>query len=265
MDMHRVGINNTRMHFDAAKVSSLGTREEQQDALLLEISENGLFAAICDGMGGLTKGQLASQLTLDLLSDLHCNKRSTDEYPDFFIDVVDILDEQICALRNTSEIKAACGTTLVAAAIEGNRLFWFSVGDSRLYLVRSNEIVCVTIDHNYNLLLDRAFQSGEIEKTEYEMEKKNGDALVSYIGVGGIELYDINHRPFILEADDIVILMSDGLYRCVSEEEMLMIAQNNVSAKQIVTHLVRQAQLNSKGNQDNTSVIVIKINGEATL
>ena len=44
--------------------SMLGTREEQQDAFLYRVTDQISFAVVCDGMGGLSGGSIASQLVV---------------------------------------------------------------------------------------------------------------------------------------------------------------------------------------------------------
>lgn len=260
--MHRALANNGLYRFDVGEASVIGTREEQQDAVLLEVRDNCVFAAVCDGMGGLNHGSQASLTAIGKLKELHTTKDEREPYAEFYLRAVDILDESVCLARKKSFEQSATGTTLVSAAIVENRLTWLSVGDSRLYLIRDDEIVCVTTDHNYYLLLNRAYRQGEITSSQYEAEKSKGEALISYIGMGGIDLMDLNDKPLLLRADDVVLLVSDGLYRTVCDSEILSVVNASQNAREITARLIERSQVNAGGSQDNTSIIAIKITGK---
>lgn len=248
--------------FDLGQCSAIGTRDEQQDAFILLEDGNCVLAAVCDGMGGLHEGCRAAKTAAMTLEKLYQTKPREQSMNDFYAIAVDILDESVFGLRQDSANRRPSGTTIVSAGICGNLMHWLSVGDSRLYIVRDREIVCATTDHNYLLLLSNSLKSGEISFEEYKKEWENGEALVSYIGMGGVELVDCSRTPFALKQQDVVILTSDGLYRCVSDEEICYVVNKERSAQEIANQLVATAKKNSVYKQDNTTVIVIKYRGD---
>lgn len=250
------------IQFDLGQCSAIGTREDQQDALLLLEDGNCVLAAVCDGMGGLHEGGHAANTAVMTLEKLYRQKPREQSMNDFYMAVVDILDESVFGLRQTAVNRQPSGTTIVSVGICGNLMHWLSVGDSRLYIVRDKEIVCATTDHNYMLLLRNSVKAGEISPEEYSQENEKGDALVSYIGMGGVDLMDCNKAPFVLQGQDVVILTSDGLYRCVSDEEIRCVASRGEKAQKIADQLVELAGMNSVYAQDNTTVIVIKYWGD---
>lgn len=251
---------NSMLYEDVGMKSIVGTRKEQQDTILLEQTQDSLIAAICDGMGGLQNGKQASKTACDTLRALYLSKPRTERLSHFLLRSVDVLDESVFALRRKS--KSVCvGTTIVAAIVSGENLYWLSVGDSRLYIIRGDEIVCVTSDHNYNLILEPSYRAGKMSYEEYEIERKKGEALISYIGMGGIDLMDANSQPFRLIGGDVVVLMSDGLYRHIHLEEIMNAASYSGSAQELADRLISISQNNAHFGQDNASVVVIKVNG----
>ena len=97
-----------------------------------------------------------------------------------------------------------------------------------------------------------------LEEAEQDASK---DALISYIGMNGVSLVDINDIPFELEDNDVLLLCSDGLFRVLNDEAIQLIIQeffyNIPLAAQMLTTC---AMDNSTGSQDNTTVVVIKYN-----
>ena len=65
-----------------------------------------------------------------------------------------------------------------------------------------------------------------ITQEEYEAEAKRGGALISFLGIGDLKLIDYNSSPLTLKSGDRIILMSDGLYKLVPDEEIRTVAEN---------------------------------------
>jgi protein phosphatase len=237
----------------------IGTREYQQDALFVSESarfvkgESAMaFGVLCDGMGGMEKGEAASGLTVDtLVSDIlqmddHVN------IPAFLEAEIIKLDELLTARCENS------GTTLTACVIIGDLLYWASVGDSRIYILRKDEIVQVTRDHNYLLRLREDVISGKLTDEEANSDPKR-EALISYIGAGGVELMDVNKTPFQLENGDIVLMCSDGLNKSLSDERIKeIISEHYGNIAEAANYLPLCAVDADAGPKDNISVILIQ-------
>lgn len=238
--------------------SDLGTREEQQDSYYINRNEDSILAVVCDGMGGLSNGRTASTIAIQKIGELFKKKDSTESFPSFFIASSDLLDEAVCAYSKRNDNGEKSGTTIAAAAIQSDKLYWFSCGDSRIYIVRNGEIAQITQDHNYQTQLDALLEQGEITKTQYVNESSRGDALISYIGMGGVEKIDINTAPFILKNDDLIILMTDGLYKAIDNAVLANVAKTAENVEILVNQLSQKAYELSHGVQDNTTIIIIK-------
>lgn len=234
--------------------TDIGTREEQQDYALC-INEPGLFAAVvCDGMGGLDGGYAAAYNAAECLAEIIKKRDGAESISDLFLRSVDILDERVCALKNEKGEPAKSGTTVVAVVIENGNLYWLSVGDSRLYLMRGNELVQATRDHNYALVLDSLPK--EYVPTQEDISKK--EALVSFIGIGGVEVMDISNNPVSLIKDDVVLLTTDGLFKALGNEQIKSIICNSESTESAACELLSQAKINSPQSRDNITFVLIK-------
>lgn len=245
--------------YKAAKRSFLGTREEQQDYALFKSTDSSIFAVVCDGMGGLKGGSIASSVVATELMTQYENKEKSEPIKDFFFNTVDVLDEKVCNLVDEDNKKMHAGTTLVAVCIEGNRLNWLSVGDSRLYVIRGREIVQATRDHNYNLNLNALLKSGALSEQEYKKEKVRGESLISFIGIGGIEVMDISQKPLPLQNGDYVLLTTDGLFKLMSDQEIKEIIITGRSVDESADFLIEKSFKKAVKFQDNTTFVLIKI------
>lgn len=246
--------------------SDIGRRSYQQDAVkvaedyMYQVSQK-LIAVLCDGMGGLQGGERASQLSTQLLYQAFCDVNVEDHVPEFFHAMVDMVDRQVCALKDEHGNPLRAGTTLASVILLGRELYWVSVGDSRIYLLREGELIQLTVDHNFGMLLAEKVRNGQMSRQEAETHPKR-EALVSFIGVGGPQYIDNNDKPLLLEDEDCILICSDGLYRTLSPEEILrVVAACGNDMQEAAEDLIAAALAKGSRHQDNTTAIMIKYVG----
>ena len=264
-EVHTIELSGLQNSIDIGLSSVIGKRKEQQDTVLADDEydyyEKGMaIATLCDGMGGLSGGKIASSLCASILNNSFHSISSTDDISIFYRRIIQRLDSEVKKLKDDNGKPLNAGTTLISVAIQNGKLYWISVGDSRIYLIRNGKMLCITHDHNYSMILREKVLKGQLTKEQADNDPQK-DALVSYIGMGGVKYIDINTRPFDLLSGDTLILCSDGLYRTVDNNEMLRIMNSaNSDMKQAAISLVDSAMAKNKKGQDNTSVITIQYN-----
>lgn len=259
-----LGLNNNIV-VNVGVASHIGTRKSQQDSLIIGIGNNiapefnGKFiAAVCDGMGGLQGGETASALCAKIFFEDFFSLPGLSDYPRFYKSVIDKIDESVASLRNEKGELMKAGSTFVSMIVDCGSLYWGCVGDSHMYIVRNSEIVQVNRDHNYMLILKEQVKLGEITMQEAE-SNKHKDALISYMGMNGVKYMDVNEKPFRLMPNDSVILCSDGLYRLLSDSEILTILNMYPTNMNLAANAMVDAACGKMApHQDNTSVIIFK-------
>ena len=234
--------------YEIAQCSLQGNRNEQQDRSAV-VKESNLLAVICDGMGGMCGGAAAAQTAVNELA-ARFKTQKPDDIPKFFLKNA----EQINAAVN--KLPAKGGTTMVSVIIKGNELYWFSVGDSRLYLLRDNTLYQITEDHNYFLQLKEQLASGKITNEYYNSELEKGHSLISALGMKKIPRVHMNIKPYSLKSSDILLLTSDGLYKALSDQiiKELLVTDIDHSKELIKEQLIKC----TNGDLDNTTYIIIK-------
>ena len=251
-----------------ALMSRVGDREDQQDCAGFICDDNSCMVVVCDGMGGHQGGRTASALATDMLISQYEQNKNAEYIPDFFISSSQYIDGEVAKLKDSSGNVMMAGSTMVSAIVRNKCLYWLSVGDSRLYILRNNELVQATEDHVYASVLEEKKRSGLISQDEYEKEMKQGEALVSFLGINGLPKISVNEAPFMLLEGDIVVLMSDGLYKVVPDEEIKSILLNFSNIEDALNALEMKARSIAKRNyisRDNMTVAIIKIKEGATI
>lgn len=255
-------IRDENSVFQLVAVSVLGDREEQQDSFGYRLMDNEGFVIVCDGMGGHEGGSQASTVAVQTFLERYGQDGFGVDRNSGMIATAKVADERVCRLTNTRGERLKAGSTLVAICIEGRRLLWCAAGDSRAYLLRNGELKKLTTDHNYMSVLTEKRDVGLLNQMEFERESTRGEALISFLGVGNLSLIDYAKVPLALQQNDRIIVMSDGLYKCVTEAEIGRILDNFSNLGEALQALEAKAQRNAKSQKivrDNMTVALINV------
>ena len=244
--------------------SATGNRKYQQDAayvtpskVLASNKRTRVMALVCDGMGGMADGGKASQTAIRMMVQGFDKIEKVPEVniPEFFRSGIKAIDRTIHDFPK--EDGKGSGTTMVACIAEDNRLYWASVGDSRIYIIRGNQMQQVTRDHNYWLRLQEMVQAGKLTMEEAKA-KRQKEALISFLGIGNVSLMDINTTPFEMQYGDVIMLCSDGITKTLPDAQIKkIITADEVKPEEKAKALVEAATHANSHSQDNTTVALI--------
>ena len=170
--------------------------------------------------------------------------------------LLDELDAKVYYLKDEEGNPLSAGTMIVSVIIDGNKLSWLSIGDSRLYLIRENQIVQVTRDHNYLEALRDLLQNGKITQEQFLAEREKHAALTSYLGIGGVHQYDISAKPFCLNNGDLLVLATDGMYHSVDMQAFLPLCRAELPF--MMQQLDAAIRADMQIIRDNATFIVIR-------
>ena len=240
--------------------SAIGTCEKQEDATGCLIEGNTSVMVLCDGIGGLERGDLAAKTAVNTILRCASGYIWRESPIEFLRYLIAVANEAVFQLVDESGIPIQGGCTLVIVLTVGRRLYLANVGDSRAYLIKKDGMRQLTQDHNLSEQLKRQLKSGEISQEEYNENISRGMMLTSYLGMGELKESFICSDPLVLDRDEIVLIESDGLYKLVSNEETEKILKNNVRMLGNGGNELLQCAKNSTVNyQDNTSIILFRI------
>lgn len=253
----------TSVRVNACTKTHIGSvRPKNEDAFsnfILDDYET--ITIVCDGMGGLQAGELASQSAVDTLES-----KLKASLPDANADqaVADALRDAMAAANGAvhgvarqlvaglaSEDKPLAGTTGVVAVVHQDKLTVAHIGDSRAYLLRSGVLIPLTDDHSF---VAEQVKLGHM--TEDEARKSRYRNVVTRaIGISPSVQCDVSTHP--LQDADRVLVCTDGLTTMVQDVEIANVLDTAESSSVAVQALI-QAALQAGGN-DNITVSVIDV------
>jgi PPM family protein phosphatase len=238
--------------FDMAALSHPGTeRGDNEDSCVShrEGDECGLVA-VADGVSSYDGGEIASQRATEVLV-----RSFTEQGP-----TVTTMKRLVRAVQQANieiydtavvvpQLRRMC-TTLTALVVYKGEAVAAHVGDSRLYLIREEQILQLTKDHT--VAAERA-SLGLISK---ERLRNHPDRCVLTRSVGRELIVGVDRITRELLQDDVLIVCSDGLYNSLDEAEFPRIV-GNLDANSGCHALIDAA--NSIGAFDNVTAAMVRI------
>lgn len=249
---------------DFAGGDIVGDRKGQEDfhAFLLLDGGAELLSVMADGMGGHEAGEVASRLAVESFA------RSFQRHGAASITVrlgaaLQAADNALAAHIAAHPELAGMGCTLVAAHVSPQGLYWISVGDSPLYLLRKGKLTQINEDHSMAPEIEKSLKAGKISAEEARNHPHRNALRSAVMGEGFSKLVDSPTKPLPLLAGDVIVLASDGV-QTLTEPEIgsLLTANASLPLQENVARLLRAVQKKQRRNQDNTTVQLVRVPGQ---
>jgi len=212
---------------------------------------------VCDGMGGNAACEVASGMAVRTLIESYGYLAEGAE-PGSPMEMVEnrLLASIFEANRVVREAGLenpelhSMGTTLVCVCLDGSRAVVGNVGDSRAYLLRNGTCQQITLDHS---LLDEEVRSGHMTP---EMAAASNLQSVITRAVGVSDTVEPDLFAAQLQANDLLLLASDGLTRYANPDDIAQAASNGSELSAICNALIEHAK--RRGGADNITCVMLR-------
>jgi protein phosphatase len=238
------------LRIDVAALTDMGcVRTNNEDGFGYDLASR--IFVVCDGMGGMAAGEVASATAVKELVENFCRDaggEATTE--DRLFRAIVSANQQVFELSQSSDELRGMGTTLVSACIDGRRLLIGNVGDSRAYFLRGGVCAQITNDHS--------FLAEQVRKGSMNLEEAKASPLQSVItrAIGTAETVEPDIFTGDLEAGDIVLLTSDGLTRYADAKAIAMVIFSCASLTDACQALIDRAKV--QGAVDNVTCLLLQ-------
>lgn len=226
-------------------------RETNQDAFSFGSFDDGnCWAVVCDGMGGVSGGQVASEICVEKVSEAikrsYRNNMTLSSAKNLLTTAVNAANSAVFKKAQENFELKGMGTTVVAILVLGSIGVVAHVGDSRAYIL-NNEIKQVTKDNSFvQLLID----TGKITEEE---AKIHPDRNIITRAVGIEHVVDVDIDIIDISNNDKILICTDGLNGYISDADILKIV--NEYGDSSTEKLVEAA--NNTGGRDNVTVVML--------
>ncbi len=266
-------IPSKRAHLLVSAVTDAGiSGKDNEDSYAVaafrtdtEPSIPSIFAVVADGIGGHLAGEVASEMAVELISQYIADSDGAQPVISLAEAIIQA-SQKIYRAAESNREHQGMGSTCACAWVVGERLYIATVGDSRIYLIRKNEIKQLNKDHTW---IQEAIESGALSPDEAR-EHPNAHVIRRYLGsrqtvtpdfrilLNGNETdaHAERNQGMTLLPGDCVLLCSDGLTDLVSDVEIQARIQNK-KGKNALNDLVALA--NQRGGHDNITIVTIAV------
>jgi len=214
---------------------------------------NGLISVVCDGMGGHVGGATASHIAVDTIHKFMEEQYYNDPREAIGM-AIEMANKAILAEAAARPELCGMGSTCVLLLIREGKVYLGHVGDSRIYLIRTNTITQLTKDHSYvQMLVD----CGQITKEQAEHHPRKNE-ITNALGIPDMTPATVMEEAITPDSGDCFLLCSDGLSGMVSDKEILSIVskQKEMGTQERADYLVQRA--NEHGGLDNITVQLVE-------
>lgn len=205
---------------------------------------------VADGMGGHLAGEVASKMAVSIIKNfIYTHINSELDLESLLKNAILEANKMILEKAQQNKDYLGMGTTVSIVYCTDSQFFWGHVGDSRIYLLRNDELIQITKDHS---LVWDLLASGSITKSEANVHPQR-NVLTRAVGVDKNLLVDTGVCD--LFKNDRLLLCTDGLTNMLSEDSIQKtISSKNIDLTESIDYLVSSAI--AAGGSDNITVIL---------
>jgi serine/threonine protein phosphatase PrpC len=221
---------------------------------LRQLREKGVLAVVADGMGGHEGGEVASGIAVTRVGERYYKERGDPQ--ESLLRAFEAANHEIYEHARKHSKLAGMGTTCTAVAVVNGMAYSAHVGDSRVYLVRSEQIYCMTEDHSATMEMVKRGMLTLAEARNHEER----NVILRAMGTRPQLEVALWTTPFPLRQDDRLLLCSDGLYERLEDRELASVASSREPAE-ACHELIRIAI--ERVSSDNVTVAILQLGGGA--
>jgi protein phosphatase len=210
----------------------------------------GLLMLVCDGMGGHSAGEVASELAVDVIS--HAYFDDPAEPQTALTNAIHEANRRVYQKSQATASLSGMGTTCSALVIWGDSAMAAHIGDSRVYLIRNGQIYLMTEDHSAVMEMVR---QGVLSREDARHHPDKNVILRALGSQPEVEVTTWEH-PLRVRAGDAFLVCSDGLYDLVEDQEMLEIVKSREPLSACETLIARAKE---RGGHDNITVGILSL------
>lgn len=255
------------MKFNVALHTDVGIKKEtNQDSLCVKQAETEkgtiLLAVVCDGMGGLEKGEVASATMITVFSNWFEQELPTLLGKETYFEEIRYRWDRIIKEQNQSigeygrNNHIQLGTTISAMLIlEDGKYLIGHVGDCRIYKITDEDIEILTTDQT---LMAREISRGNMTVEQAEHDPRRNVLLQC---IGASKIVEPEFVEGIVDPNVCYMFCSDGFRHAVSMKEIgdAFKPMANPNEETMKSNIVKLIEINKERQEtDNISAILVK-------
>lgn len=242
--------------------SRIGGRKENQDSAGLRDTKLGYLIVVCDGMGGMQGGSVASQIAVQTIletvasADVQANPSMT------LIKAIRNANMAIIEEGRDDPNLQGMGTTVTALLLTPHSALTAYLGDSRIYQIRHGEKVFRTFDHSmvFEMVKEKVISEEQARLSD------QSNVIMKALGITPDIEVDVVERPY--RKGDRFVLCTDGFWGAMPEDEFIRHLSEKKPLDKILdstANIVESIGRNSGKEYDNLTAAILEMNSNSIL
>ena len=244
------------MQIEYAKVSALGDRSDNQDRAAVVVAEDAALMLVFDGMGGHSDGARAAETGLKVVQDMFVDTKLPVFDPQGFLYMaLSRAHDAVVGLGHDVAVDFRPRATCAVWLVQEGGAYWAHIGDSRIYQLRNGAVLSRSRDHSHVEVLIQEGAITEEEALDHPMRNFvecciGGDSPVPDMSITSMKK---------LQAGDVMLACSDGLWSGLSDYDVAQIGQSEEhDLTESLKDLSVQALSANSPYSDNTTGTALK-------
>lgn len=242
--------------------SRIGGRKENQDSAGFRETELGSLIVVCDGMGGMQGGSVASQLAVQIILDTVAAADKKTNPSTILIQAIKKANIAIIERGKNNPNLRGMGTTVTILLLTPYSALTAYVGDSRIYQLRNGEKIFRTFDHSMVFEMVKK----KIISEEQARLSAQSNVILKALGVNDNVEVEIAERSY--KKGDRFVLCSDGFWGAMPEEDFIRhLVESNPIDKilESTANVVESIGRNSEQEFDNLTAAILEMDSNSIL
>lgn len=240
--------------YDVGQCMTIGTREVQEDNYMVADSVQGMLGVLADGMGKRYGGKIASRIVIETFGNLFQEYNAFDNPGYYFRKAFQASNREILKAMDDGR-----GASSVAAVMIQNKMLHYAlVGNVKIAVYRNHDLVPISNGHTINVLAEKKYYQGSLTRVD-AIRMLDEHRLYNYVGQDCFRDIEFMDDPVKLQPNDVVVLLSDGIFEQVTWKRMEDILGGKGDSQEKALAMVEEINNSDAEDKDNASVVLIRI------
>jgi len=242
---------------EIAQEVCIGYEEIQEDYADTVSASYGTLAVLADGIGKNEAGRISSIVSVKMITKMFKEEGSVQRITYFFKKAFNKVNHEI--IKRVDRDKG--GASVLSVVVTEDLLYYALVGDVMLGIFRDKELIRLSEGHALGEVAKREYYNGKLQRSEalYALKEKK---LLYYVGQESFKNIEICETPIELYKNDVIVLMSRGIYeglRWIEFEDIL--GKKNIHMETACEEIIGKIKANDI-KHCNGSIILMKYSGK---
>lgn len=231
---------------------TVGNKEIQADCVQVFKNEAGFTAVMADGIGKENTGKVAAQVAVDTVLDAF-EPYKVLQNPEYLFQTA-FMEAHRRIQQTIGERRG--GASMGMVFVNRTHLYYALAGNIRIAVLRNDELIPLSKGQTIDVLVRDAYQDGMISRNE-TIWSQSEKQIWNYLGKDGFHEIETSQPPVVLQAGDLVVMLSRGIYEELSWAETEEILLMDLSLKEKVDLIIAETEKKETQDKDNGSVLLL--------